>query len=618
MEAVTTLHPRPQFARAEWTELDGTWQFAYDDSDAGLDERWWTREDPFDREIQVPYPPESELSGIHDRGFHPVAWYRRVFDCPRPDDGDRVLVTFGAVDYRATVWVNGQRVTDHEGGHSSFTVDVTAALADGTEQVVVVRAEDWHDDVRQPRGKQDWQADPHIVWYHRTTGIWQPVWWERVSRSHLSQIALRPDVVRGSLEVEAQVPRPLEPGLALRCRVRFEGELVADTTAVVTDPLAKLSVELPIVRNRQNEGKISWRPEDPNLFDVDLELHRDGEVVDEVQSYTGFRQVGYGDGHFLLNNQPYFLRLVLGQNYWPESHLAAPSADALRREVELIKELGFNGVRVHQKVEDPRFLYWCDKLGLVVWAEMASAYEYSTQTVESFTREWLEVVRRDRSHPSIVTWVPLNESWGLQMLEQDPAQRHFATSMYHLTKALDPDRPAISNDGWEHTDSDIWGIHDYGPTGKGLAERYGSQEAVRRQLHEGRAGRRRVLLLDGTDRGQPVMLTEFGGVSFAPEAGDDWFAYSTVGSPEEFVEKFAELVRPLLESPAIAGFCWTQLTDTEQEVNGLLTAERRPKAPPEAFRAVLQRPARSTPASEVDFAQALEVSEAVPGGEERP
>ncbi len=207
---------------------------------------------------------------------------------------------------------------------------------------------------------------------------------------------------------------------------------------------------------------------------------------------------------------------MLGQGFWPESHLAAPSPAALRREVELIKELGFNGVRVHQKVEDPRFLYWCDRLGLLVWGEMPSPYAFSTTMVERVTREWLEVVRRDRSHPSIVTWVPLNESWGLQMIEHDPAQQHFASALYHLTRALDPTRPVISNDGWEHTDSDIWGVHDYGPSGDGLLDRYGTPEAVDRSLREGRPGRRRVLLQDGTDRGQPVVITEFGGLSFAP------------------------------------------------------------------------------------------------------
>jgi hypothetical protein len=599
------LHPRPQFARAEWAELDGVWGFAYDDADRGLDELWWRQEAVFDREIVVPFPPESRLSGIHDPGYHPVVWYRRVVSCPRPDDDDRVLLTFGAVDYRCTVWVNGHRVGDHVGGHSSFTLDITHALEAGTaDQVVVVRAEDWHDDVSQPRGKQDWAEKPHTIWYHRTTGIWQPVWWERVSPAHLTDLHISPDVVRGRIDVEARVPRSAGPGLALRCRVRFEGETLAETTVAVVDPEVRLAVELPFARNYQEVHRITWRPEWPNLLDVDLTLLRDGEPVDEVTSYTGFRRVGYADGHFLLNNQPYFLRLVLGQGYWPESHLAAPSPGALRHEVELIKALGFNGVRVHQKVEDPRFLYWCDRLGLVVWGEMPSPYAYSPTMVERLTSEWLEVVKRDRSHPCIVTWVPLNESWGFQMVEHDPAQRHFASALYHLTRSVDASRPAISNDGWEHTDSDIWGVHDYGPTGRGLRERYGTPEALGRSLRDGRPGRRRVLLEEGTDRGQPVIVTEFGGLSFKPDEGQEWFGYSTVASADELVDKLSELVDALVDSPTIAGFCYTQLTDTEQEDNGLLTADRQPKAPVERIRAALSRPARSDPASEVDETRA--------------
>jgi beta-galactosidase/beta-glucuronidase len=594
------LHPRPQFARQQWEELDGPWRFAYDDEGRGIDEGWQGREEVFDREITVPYPPESALSGVHRPGPHPVVWYRRVVECSRPDDGDRVLLTFGAVDYHATVWVNGHRVGDHEGGHASFTLDITAALGEGSEQVLVVRAEDWADDVAQPRGKQDWQREPHGIWYHRTTGIWQPVWWERVAAAHLVDAWVRPDVVRHCIDVTAELPRPLATGLVMRCRVRFEEAVLADATVAVTDPTVRLSVDLPFARNGQEVHRILWRPEWPNLLDVDLFLQREGEVVDEVSSYTGFRSVGYADRRFLLNNQPYFLRLVLGQNYWPESHLAAPSPDALRREVELIKDLGFNGVRVHQKVEDPRFLYWCDRIGVLVWGEMPSAYTFSPTAVERFTREWLEVVRRDRSHPSIVTWVPLNESWGLQEVEHDVAQQHFATAVYHLTKALDPDRPAISNDGWEHTDSDVWGVHDYGPSGRGLRERFGTSEAIRRSLREGRPGRRRVLLVEGTDRGQPVVVSEFGGLSFAPQEGEEWFGYSTVHTPEELVRVFGEMVDALLASPDLAGFCYTQLTDTEQETNGLLTADRRHKAPVEAIREVLRRPARADPAEEVD------------------
>ncbi|MDQ2698959.1 MAG: glycoside hydrolase family 2, partial [Actinomycetota bacterium] len=378
------------------------------------------------------------------------------------------------------------------------------------------------------------------------------------------------------------------------CRVRFEGETLAETTVSVVDPDVRLTVELPFARNYQEVHRITWRPEWPNLLDVDLTLLRDGEVVDEVTSYTGLRQVGYADGHFLLNNQPYYLRLVLGQGFWPESHLAAPSPAALRREVELIKELGFNGVRVHQKVEDPRFLYWCDRLGLVVWGEMPSPYAYSPRMVERLTREWLEVVRRDRSHPCIVTWVPLNESWGVQRIGQDPAQHHFAQALYHLTKSLDGSRPVISNDGWEHVGSDLLTIHDYEADGAVLAASYHDAASVQ-SLVDGVGPAGRVLALEPFDGSEPVMLTEFGGVRYAPsETADDraTWGYSTARDAGDFEARLRSLIGATHASTVLSGFCYTQLTDTMQEANGLVDERRVPKLPVDVIREIVTGPTR--------------------------
>ncbi|MGH3365582.1 MAG: glycoside hydrolase family 2 TIM barrel-domain containing protein, partial [Nocardioidaceae bacterium] len=304
------------------------------------------------------------------------------------------------------------------------------------------------------------------------------------------------------------------------------------------------------------------------------------------------RTASVQDGRFLLNGRSYYLRGVLAQGYWPESHLAAPDENALRREVELIKELGFNVVRVHQKVEDPRFLYWCDRLGLLVWGEMANAYSFDAEAVERLAREWLEVVRRDRSHPCVVTWVPMNESWGIEHVTTDPAQRAYATGLYHLTKALDPTRPVLSNDGWEHPESDIWTIHDYASKGSRLRERYGDPKRTRQLLCEGRPARRRVVLEGAAERGQPVMLTEFGGVRFDPAGEAEGWGYSSVTTPEDLAERLAELFGAVLDSGTLAGFCYTQLTDTEQEQNGLLTAAREPKLPPAEVRRIVRGRAR--------------------------
>jgi len=598
------VHPRPQLVRPQWQDLCGTWGFAYDDVDCGLDAGWHDDAAVFDREIVVPFPPESSLSGVHDTSYHPVLWYRRTFPSPDLPATDRLLLHFGAVDYRASVWVNGSFVASHEGGHTPFSADVTDRLVpDQAEQVVVVRAEDRPTDVTQPRGKQDWQPEPHVIWYHRTSGIWQPVWTEQVPAVHIAELHWTPDLRGGSVMLELRLSRPPSNPATLRVRVSLGADVVTETSVRVDSDTVRHTIMLPAIANGQDLHRLTWTPESPTLLDVELALSQDGQMLDEISSYFGLRSTSYADGRFLLNDRPYFPRLVLGQNYWPESHLAAPSASALRREVELIKELGFNGVRIHQKVEDPRFLYWCDRIGLLVWGEMANSYTYSPTAVERLVREWLEVLRRDRSHPCIVTWVPLNESWGTPDIANDPAQQHFASALYHLTKAVDPTRPVISNDGWEHTDSDIWGIHDYAPAGALLAERYGTAEAIRRALHEGRPGGRRVLLQTGTGRGQPVMLTEFGGLSYAPDTGEKWFGYSAVASSDDLLATFRELVTALLDSPEVAGFCYTQLTDTEQETNGLLTADRQPKIAFERVREVLSLPARAIPQEEVDHSR---------------
>ena len=599
--AADLTYPRPQLVRDGWHDLCGEWAFAFDDNDRGLTERWFATTDPYDRTIVVPYPPESKLSGVHDPSPHPIVWYRRTVRLAKPPEDERVLLHFGAVDYIARVWVNGVYVGDHEGGHTPFSFDITDALVDGTEQVLVVRAEDHADDVTQPRGKQDWLAEPHGIWYHRTTGIWQPVWVERVPTSHLTEVQWTPDVSGARVTLEASLSRLPDRPCHLRVRLRVRDELLAEQTVRLTGETGRWDIAIPAARHGQHLGWLLWSPECPNLIDAELELLDDtGQQIDVVRSYVGFREVRIEDGRFILNGQPYFLRLALEQGYWPDSHLAAPSAEALRREAELVKALGFNGVRVHQKVEDPRFLAWCDRLGLLVWGEMPSAYEFAPRAVERLTSEWMEVVRRDRSHPCVVTWVPFNESWGIWHIAEVPEQRHYATALYHLTKALDGTRPVISNDGWEHTVSDIWGVHDYTGSGQTLRRRYDGPDAVARVLRDRRPGRRKVVLGDPVDRGQPVVLTEFGGLSYTPATGEKWFGYATVSSAEELTERLGELVDAILDNPELAGFCYTQLTDTEQERNGLLTQDREPKLPIETIRAILTRPARAVPSEEID------------------
>jgi hypothetical protein len=597
------IHPTPQMRRAGWFDLSGEWGFAFDDGDEGFSNRWFERADVFDRNILVPYPPESKLSGIAETGFHPVVWYRREFTVGDTLGNDRLLLHFGAVDYRASVWINGHLALEHEGGHTPFQADIAPLLNDGSPQVIVVRAEDSATDLQQPRGKQYWREEPGYIWYHRTTGIWQPVWLEPVPRVAISELRWTPDVDRAGVQLTVRLNRAAPAGW--RARVRLTGDksrriLIDDYCLIEGDELRRdlqLNLSAAVSRRRY----LLWAPEHPNLIDAEIELVDErGTVIDRVESYFGLRRIEVCDGRFILNGVPTFLRLVLAQNYWPDSHLAAPSADALRREVELVKELGFNGLRIHQKIEDPRFLYWCDRLGVLVWAEAANAYVYSDRAAEMLTREWLTAVRRDYNHPCIVTWVPLNESWGVPDLDRSIQQRDFVRALYHLTRAMDCTRPVIGNDGWQHAVGDIFGVHDYAPTGDTLRERYADRGAIERTFREVRP-HHHPLMTESRELGQePIVISEFGGLTMNPADDEEWFGYGQFDDPEALLARYEELVGALLDSTALAGFCYTQLTDTEQETNGLLTAAREPKFDVQRIRAINNRPSKAVPSEILD------------------
>jgi beta-galactosidase/beta-glucuronidase len=583
-----TLHPTPQMARTEWLDLCGEWDLAFDDDDTGLDAHWECRDDVYTHKILVPYPPEARASQLNETGLHPVVWYRTTFRTERPIDRERLLLHFGAVDYFATVWVNGQLVGEHRGGNTPFVVDITRVYQPGTAQVMVVRAEDQPLDLGQPRGKQDWLDQPHAIWYRRTTGIWQPVWAEWVSATYVEQIRWTPDAARGRLSVEIKLNRaPLHP-VAVQVRLSLRGQVLAEDTYRISERRLEREIQLPLARSVMHANEILWSPEFPNLIDAEVGLLDGAHTLDEVISYVGMRSVGLDSGRFLLNGAPYYLRMVLEQGYWPETCLAAPSGDALRREVLLIKSLGFNSARIHQKVEDPRFLYWCDRLGLAVWGEMANAFLYSPEAAARLVQEWSEVVQRDYNHPCIVTWVPLNESWGAHDLQGDPRQREFLRALISLTKAYDSTRPVIDNDGWEHVETDILTLHDYQVCGQKIIERYGTREALAHTLALGRPiGKRFAMPEYALKDDTVVMLTEFGGISYKPNPGTPWFGYGTVSSEEEYLAKLDELIGAVLACPTISGFCYTQLTDTEQETNGLLTADRKPKFAIEALRKII-------------------------------
>ncbi|WP_022872185.1 glycoside hydrolase family 2 protein [Nesterenkonia alba] len=595
-------YPRPQLVRPAYQDLDRDCGFAYDDDQLGLTEGWQHRDDIFTRTIQLPFAPESPASGIGETGYHPVVWYRLpltpadLTTAGWQEQGDRLLLHFGAVDYMADVWVNGVHVAHHEGGQTAFSADITEAIdTEAAEQVVVVRAEDDPLDVTLPRGKQDWKPEPHAIWYHRITGIWRTVWLEAVPALHIQRLVWTPDLPSGTVRAEVELSRRPTTPATLSITIHPPHADSAETTPALAELSLKLTertavIDVPLAgqRNGQQHHELLWSPKNPQLIDATVTLATQ-TTVDEVASYLGLRSVAVEHGEFLLNDHPFYQRSVLEQGYWPSSHFTAPSPAALREEAELIAQLGFNSVRIHQKVEDPRFLYWCDRLGLLVWGETANAYEFSDLAVQRLTTEWTEIVRQYRSHPSIVTWVPINESWGVQFGPQDPAQRAYGVGLANLTRALDPSRPVISNDGWEHTDSDIWTLHDYEASGEVLTTRYGSRAGLEEQIRGFGGSGRRSSVVGVEEVTLPIMLTEFGGVSYITgEVPEDSWGYSSATDAADFEARLRAILEAIQASAHLRGFCYTQLTDTHQETNGLCDADRRPKLPAETLAAIIR------------------------------
>ncbi|MBD3883981.1 glycoside hydrolase family 2 [Phormidium tenue FACHB-886] len=575
-------YPRPLLRRANWQSLNGTWKFTFDDAGRYTqpsDITDWTHS------IEVPFAPESIQSKIHDSGFHPNCWYEKEIEVTEALDTDRLLLHFGAVDYRARVWVNGQLMADHEGGHTPFSIDMTPVLNPNGTQRITVWAEDDPFDLAKPRGKQDWQLQPHSIWYPRTSGIWQTVWIERVPETYIARICWTPHFERWEIGFEAFVKsQPAAPlGSQANEGIQIKVKLTAGQQLLVNDTYEVLNGEIhrrialsdPGIDDYRNE--LLWSPEKPTLIQAEVQLWQGTQLLDVVQSYTAMRTVSIQRDRFMLNGQPYYLRLVLDQGYWAESLMTPPSGEALRRDVELVKQMGFNGVRKHQKIEDPRFLYWADVLGLLVWEEMPSAYRFTPKAVGRMMKEWAEVIERDASHPCIVVWVPFNESWGVPDLTATPAHRNYVQALYHLTKTLDPTRPVIGNDGWESAATDILAIHDYDNNPERLANRYGAEVKLSDLFDRQRPGGR-VLTLDGyPHQGQPIMLTEFGGIAYGQE--EKIWGYVRSAEVADLQSRYSSLLRAVNQIERFSGFCYTQLTDTFQEANGLLYADRTPKFP---------------------------------------
>ncbi|MCD7756220.1 MAG: glycoside hydrolase family 2 [Firmicutes bacterium] len=576
-------YPRPDFIRQSFQNLNGQWDFSFDDDDRGIEEEWYCRAD-FPREITVPYVYQCALSGIHEKTPHPIVWYRKaVRICPE-GEGKRVILHFGAVDYMATVWVNGCMVGSHTGGSTPFAFDITPQVRWGEENTIAVRVFDDPCDLEAPRGKQYWKQESEGIFYTASTGIWQTVWLEQVNPDHLSRIWVTPDVDRKCIGIRMEFAGKSEK--QVRVTLKFRGHTYADDILQVANNRCQREFWLDqrISLDWNHQESMVWSPENPVLFDLHFQVLADGVATDAVDSYTALRKVSVVDGKFMLNNRPYYQKMLLDQGYWPTGLITAPSDADYIRDIQACKDMGFNGVRKHQKVEDPRYLYHADRMGLLVWGECPAAYIYSRKSATELTKSWMETVRRDYNHPCILCWVPLNESWGVDGIMHNPEEQAFSRSIYYLTKALDQTRLVISNDGWDHTDSDLLTIHDYSGEYQVLKDRYdGDLENILTST----PGHRTLYAQGSGYGGQPIIVSEFGGIGYRKDAETGW-GYTAAVSGEDFAERYRAVVRAVMESRHIQGYVYTQICDVEQEINGLMTYDRKYKIDPKIIREINQ------------------------------
>src|SRR5256714_3586157 len=570
-------YPRPQFVREPWLNLNGEWEFAFDDHNEGLEANWHEgRELPL--RITVPFAYQSELSGIDDKSVHETVWYARNFEIPDGWDSD-VLLNFGAVDYSSIIWVNGQEVGHNQGGHVPFQFDIAPYLKPGVNRLTL-RVQDTQDP-RQPRGKQSHTGLPVGIDYYCTTGIWQTVWVEAAPAIRVEEIQIVPRADSNTVYLAVFLHAP-SAAWRIEAEAFDHGQLATQAEAATPVATGQLLLHIPYAK--------LWNPHSPHLYDLRVRLYdQKNALVDEVNSYFGIRGIELRQGHIRINGEPIYLKMVLDQGYFPGGYLTAASDEALQTDIGWTKMLGFNGARKHQKIEDPRWLYWCDRLGLLVWEEMPNAREWSLQAEERLTAEWSRAVRRDYNHPCIIAWVPVNESMGFPGLGQEHEGEYaYLERMVRATRRLDPTRPVVDNDGWEHTDiTDICAIHDYTPSAKELRERYkdkisGGDLPLKVWISE------KPLFARGSEyRGQPIVLSEVGGFLNIPHDTPDserdllYNFYASFNTPEELLAKYRDLMEGIASLKFLAGFCYTQLTDIEQEINGLLTFDRRPKVPAE-------------------------------------
>jgi len=572
-------YPRPQFERENWKNLNGEWSFTLDLSNSGRARNLYDSKG-FDGKITVPFAPESKLSGVGYTDFINSVWYQRTIQIPQEWTGKQIKLNFGAVYYESEVYIDGTFVGRHFGGSDSFSYDITEYVADGKEHSLVVHAESDIRSGEQPGGKQSTRYESHGCFYTRTTGIWQTVWMEAVDACGLERVQVLTDIDQSQLTV---IPTfyGLKNGNRLQVTVLDEGKVVAKADVVAAQ---SMPVVIPI-----KKAKL-WSPESPFLYDVVYEVKAaDGATLDKVDAYVGMRKIHIDGTKIYLNNKPYYQRLVLDQGFYPDGVWTAPSDEALRHDIEMSKEAGFNGARLHQKVFEERFHYWADKLGYLIWGEMASWDKTSSkvEAARNFLGEWTNIVVRDRNHPAIVTWTPFNEEWATPNNEAG----RFYNDVYNITRQLDPSRPVNTISGGLYAISDFCTTHSYQQDGEKLHKQLFDGEKFYQPQGPTVKSAPRAMKFLYYDGKVPYIIDEFGGIKCAETTpgGGSWGYGNAAPTKEDFYKRLESQVKAITDhSDKICGFCYTQLTDVEQEQNGVYYFNRDKKFDMARIKAIFQ------------------------------
>ncbi|MEG1389711.1 MAG: glycoside hydrolase family 2 TIM barrel-domain containing protein [Angelakisella sp.] len=573
------LHPNPQFMREQVMDLNGEWDFEFDSKNEGVVHRWFEA-GTLATKIRVPFAYQSQLSGISTPdAVCEVVWYKRKVVL-EPSNKKRYILHFEACDYHTTVWVNGCYVTEHRGGFTPFMVDVTQQLTEG-ENDITLRVEDTTSPT-QLLGKQSWKAQNFLCWYTRTTGVWQQIWLEVVPEVYIKDIYIRPNTDANSVSIELSLSEKITEG-SVEVEIKLGDRLVNYAAYKVMEGCVTATLD---VYSPQCDFQVEyWSPDSPVLYDLNLcYLNAERQIQDKVQSYFGMRKISVSGNKILLNNKEFYQKLVLNQGYYGKGLMTPQSSEQLRHDVEMIKACGFNGMRVHQTVASRALLFLCDALGLVVWSEMPSFYRFTQSVKQQYFSELSEAIVKQYNHPCIITWVLFNESWGVNCIYDNEEHKQFVNAAVSYAKALDGTRLCIGNDGWEHADTDILSVHDYTAQGEKLHSKFAVAENERGFYSE---TSQRSNFADGcVQTGKPIIISEIGGIAYG-EGGDEAWGYGMrLTTQQECLERFSTLIRSITELETVCGYCYTQWTDIEQEINGILDSEHNPKFSLDAIREI--------------------------------